>query len=384
MSEPNQPQPQPQLQPPQSEPPQQPQSEQPKASDATNSASGTYDYSKMTPEMQQYMTVRIRIKKTMRAPQHKPRTLTLLFCFNLFLFYHIQQYYQYCQQYMAAMAAAAATTTSATPSASSTEEGKDSKTESSTTAEATTTNSVSQCEYEEWLKTCEAYNQATTSYAEVQLQEQQLLAQQQQAQQPQQQHQYQSHYTSNDEPKSTKTLWVGGIPPEARQMDIDNLFNKYGDIELIKTNATKACAFVKFKDNASATNAFNNTQWNPTVCGRSVRISWAKSDPAEEDAPVSSTAWVGGVEPEVSEAELRQLFSPYGEILQIKLLREKLCAFINYADPDSVRKAKNALNGYNLGTRALKIGYGKVFFSHSSNRNVLVCLFVCFFMCHIE
>lgn len=251
------------------------------------------------------------------------------------------------------MAAAAASTTSAdsttAATVSTTGESGQTVTAATTTATTTTgteTEGLPASILEEWAKTREAYNQAASSYAEVQRQEQLLFSQQQQ---------------QAEEQKSEKSLWVGGVPPNAIQMDIDKLFNRYGIIDTIRINGAKACAFVKFRDKESATNAYNNTFSNATICGRPVRIGWAKNDAVDEETFVSSTAWAGNLDPSVSELEIRHLFSQYGEILQVKILPEKMCAFINYADQDSVRKAKNALNGYSLRARPLKIGYGKVY-----------------------
>lgn len=241
----------------------------------------------------------------------------------------------------------ATTTTTADPSTSAAQSATTATATTTTTETGTTTEGYSVDALEEWAKTYEALSQAQNGYAELQRQE--LLIQQQQ------------QVLHGDEPKSERSLWVGGIPPHAKQMDIDNLFNKYGTIDLIKINSAKACAFIKFRDKDSATNAFNNTYGTAMICGQNVRVGWAKNDAAEEETFVSSTAWAGNVDPSATEQDIRRLFAPYGDILQIRMLPEKMCAFINYADQDSVRKAKNALNGYTLKSKALKIGYGKVY-----------------------
>lgn len=254
------------------------------------------------------------------------------------------------------MAAAAAANTSSTEGAATgATTGSNEASQTSTAAAAQpapaaapgTTEGVQPNIYEEWAKTLEEYNQVSSGYAEVQRQEQLLNAQYSQGFQP-------------DEPKAERSLWIGGIPPSARQMDIDNLFNKYGPIDVIRMNAMKACAFVKFRDRESTLNAYNNTYGTASIHGHPVRVGWAKNDAADDDSPVSSTAWIGNMDPFTMESEIRELFAPYGNILQIRMLPEKKCAFVSFPDQDCVRKAKNALNGYVLRSRTLKVGYGKV------------------------
>lgn len=246
-------------------------------------------------------------------------------------------------------AAAAAANTSSTESAPAGSAAGSSDASKASTAEAGTgaAEGAQANIYEEWAKTLEEYNQVSSGYAEVQRQEQLLTAQQ-------------SHGFQPDEPKAERSLWIGGIPPNARQMDIDNLFNKYGTIDVIRLNTAKACAFVKFRDRESTANAYNNTYGTATVCGRPVRVGWAKNDATDDDTFVSTTAWVGNMDPLTTESEIRQLFAPYGTILQVRILSEKMCAFVSFPDQDCVRKAKNALNGYPLRSKALKVGYGKV------------------------
>ena len=50
--------------------------------------------------------------------------------------------------------------------------------------------------------------------------------------------------------------------------------------------------------------------------------------------------WVGNVDPQhLNEKSLTQLFSKVGKVVNVKILPEKYCAFINYANPEDTVRA---------------------------------------------
>ncbi|XP_076042543.1 uncharacterized protein LOC143026293 isoform X2 [Oratosquilla oratoria] len=61
-----------------------------------------------------------------------------------------------------------------------------------------------------------------------------------------------------------------------------------------------------------------------------------------------TSLWVGNVLPEVTEKVLTQLFSKYGAVTSVRLLKEKYCAFINYADKICAGRAMEGLQGAEL------------------------------------
>lgn len=66
--------------------------------------------------------------------------------------------------------------------------------------------------------------------------------------------------------------------------------------------------------------------------------------PSDYDA-TNTTAFVGNVNADITEDDLYNIFSRSGEILSVKLLVEKECAFITYATKDAAERAIHHLHG---------------------------------------
>lgn len=63
-------------------------------------------------------------------------------------------------------------------------------------------------------------------------------------------------------------------------------------------------------------------------------------DSVARERTLSSSLWIGNVSSKVRDDELRALFSPFGEIVSLKVLRRSQCAFVNYATPAAATVAK--------------------------------------------
>ena len=61
--------------------------------------------------------------------------------------------------------------------------------------------------------------------------------------------------------------------------------------------------------------------------------------------PSNTTAFVGNVNSDVTEEDLSQVFRRCGDIVSIKLLRAKGCAFVTYAERSSAERAIVELHG---------------------------------------
>lgn len=76
-----------------------------------------------------------------------------------------------------------------------------------------------------------------------------------------------------------------------------------------------------------------------------------------------STLFLGDLSTFCTETEIHDLFSPYGEILEIKIMRSEETnrnlsyGFIKFSNSNSAKKAMENLNGYLLSGRNLKIGW---------------------------
>jgi len=69
--------------------------------------------------------------------------------------------------------------------------------------------------------------------------------------------------------------------------------------------------------------------------------------------------------PDLSDAQLLALFSPFGAVLSCKVITNpqtsasKGYGFVNFLNMDGARNAIAALNGYKLGTKFLKVQFKK-------------------------
>ncbi|XP_042209187.1 protein STIP1 homolog isoform X4 [Homarus americanus] len=70
-----------------------------------------------------------------------------------------------------------------------------------------------------------------------------------------------------------------------------------------------------------------------------------------------TSLWVGNVLPEVTEKMLSQLFSKQGHVTSVRLLKEKYCAFVNYADKGAAGRAMETLQGYEFCGQKLLIKF---------------------------
>ena len=76
---------------------------------------------------------------------------------------------------------------------------------------------------------------------------------------------------------------------------------------------------------------------------------------------MGSKLYVGNLSFDVSDAELEQAFSEYGEIASATVIkdrdsnRSKGFGFVEFVQEADAQKAKEAMNGKELGERALKV-----------------------------
>jgi len=72
------------------------------------------------------------------------------------------------------------------------------------------------------------------------------------------------------------------------------------------------------------------------------------------------TLWLGNVEPDMSEADIRAVIYPYGQIASFHLLRTARCAFVEYADREAAEGAAAQLyNALTVNGRSLSVNWAK-------------------------
>jgi polyadenylate-binding protein len=76
--------------------------------------------------------------------------------------------------------------------------------------------------------------------------------------------------------------------------------------------------------------------------------------------PFQATVYVGNLDSNIVEGDLAKLFCTVGTISMVKVVRDKTkrslgYAYVNYASPDDVQKARRKFNGYLLNGKHIRV-----------------------------
>lgn len=67
------------------------------------------------------------------------------------------------------------------------------------------------------------------------------------------------------------------------------------------------------------------------------------------------TLYVGNLTPTVNRNQLKELFSGYGNVVDVKIVGDNAFGFIEMSTQVEAETAKTSLNGYNLAGGAIKV-----------------------------
>ncbi|XP_012454506.1 polyadenylate-binding protein RBP45B isoform X1 [Gossypium raimondii] len=139
------------------------------------------------------------------------------------------------------------------------------------------------------------------------------------------------------------------------------------------TGRTKGYGFVRFGDETEYNRAM--TEMNGAFCStRPMRIGPAtnkKTGAAQqypaassqgtqnENDPNNTTIFVGNLDSNVTEDHLREVFSPYGQLVHVKIPQNKRCGFVQFADRSCAEEALRILNGTQLGGQSIRLSWGR-------------------------
>jgi len=150
------------------------------------------------------------------------------------------------------------------------------------------------------------------------------------------------------EPNATK-LFIGQIPHEWGEKELTELFEPYGEIyrmNLLQDKASgehKGCAFLVYYDNESAKKAQAEVHESRTLPGarHPIQVKPAASEGNVEDR----TLYVGMLSKKLDEGGVRDMFSRFGTIEYLHILRNpdgrsKGCAFLKF---ENRLQAQNAI-----------------------------------------
>ncbi|XP_073139420.1 polyadenylate-binding protein RBP47-like [Henckelia pumila] len=73
----------------------------------------------------------------------------------------------------------------------------------------------------------------------------------------------------------------------------------------------------------------------------------------------NTTIFVGGLDPNASDDDLRRPFSQYGEIVSVKIPVGKGCGFVQFANRINAEEAMQKLNGTPIGQQTVRLSWGR-------------------------
>jgi RNA recognition motif-containing protein len=204
-----------------------------------------------------------------------------------------------------------------------------------------------------------------------------------------------------------------------RDDDLRRTFEQYGSIESVRMLDTKNCAFVTFHSLESAKAAHAGT-YGLRINGVDLKINWGRAPqggsrqdggggrsqdsgygagygggggrydggygggqqggygghsggydrPHREDQFLtpSPNIWIGNVDPNAPEHELRAIFDRFGPIERVKMHPQRNCAFVNFVELSSALAAKAEMTGYMFYGQPLKVNFGKARETRSQDR----------------
>ncbi|KAF7810917.1 polyadenylate-binding protein RBP47 [Senna tora] len=99
-------------------------------------------------------------------------------------------------------------------------------------------------------------------------------------------------------------------------------------------------------------------QYSSQANGHSANGAMAQG-PQSEGNFNNTTIFVGGLDSDVSDEDLRQPFLQYGEVVSVKIPLGKGCGFVQFANRKNAEDAIQALNGTVIGNQTVRLSWGR-------------------------
>ncbi|CAF5096854.1 unnamed protein product, partial [Rotaria magnacalcarata] len=122
---------------------------------------------------------------------------------------------------------------------------------------------------------------------------------------------------------NTRKVFVGGLSPDTKMEHLCEYFAKFGNVESAtvkfdKSGRSKGFGFVLFEDRDSTDKVYS--QDLHVIQGKRVDTKSAH----RRDQALARKVFVGGLDTEVSDVELREYFAKFGKIAQIEAPMDKI------------------------------------------------------------
>nr|ADF47449.1 TIA1-like protein [Dugesia japonica] len=175
-------------------------------------------------------------------------------------------------------------------------------------------------------------------------------------------------------------IFVGDIAPEIETQFLRERFSLFGRVtecKIIKdmhTQKPKGYGFVAYATKEEAEEALN--KMNGKFLGtRQIRTNWAirrpPQPPGKDQKPLdynevfaassesNCTIYVGGITNGLCEELLRESFKEFGDILEVRIFKEKGYAFVRFDSHEGATQAIIRMHGKEVGSQLCKCSWGK-------------------------
>ncbi|KAG2306218.1 hypothetical protein Bca52824_025966 [Brassica carinata] len=190
------------------------------------------------------------------------------------------------------------------------------------------------------------------------------------------------------------SVFVGDLSPDVTDAVLQELFaERYPSVKSAKvvidsnTGRSKGYGFVRFGDEDERSRAL--TEMNGALCSnRQMRVGVATPKRAvanqqqhssqavivagghgangftahgsqSDGDSNNSTIFVGGLDPDVTEEDLREPFTQFGEVVSVKIPVGKGCGFVQFDNRKSADDAIQSLNGTVIGKNTVRLSWGR-------------------------
>ncbi|KAM1633937.1 hypothetical protein TB2_011894 [Malus domestica] len=153
-------------------------------------------------------------------------------------------------------------------------------------------------------------------------------------------------------------LFIGSVPRTATEEDIRPVFEEHGEVIEValikdkKTGQQQGCCFIKYATSEEAGRAIRALHNQHTLPGGAgpIQVRYADGE-RERLGAVEYKLFVGSLNKQATEKEVEEIFSPYGRVEDVYLMRDELkqsrgCGFVKYSQRDMALAAINGLNGF--------------------------------------
>ncbi|KAE8690605.1 Polyadenylate-binding protein RBP47C [Hibiscus syriacus] len=176
------------------------------------------------------------------------------------------------------------------------------------------------------------------------------------------------------------SIFVGDLAADVTDTILHEIFSsRFQSVKGAKvvidsnTGRSKGYGFVRFGDENERSRAM--TEMNGEYClSRPMRIgvptpkkasgyqqqysSQAQGSQYDNDSN-NATIFVGGLDSDVTDDDLKQPFSQFGEIISVKIPPGKGCGFVQFVNRKNAEEAIQSLNGTTIGKQTVRLSWGR-------------------------